>query len=403
MHENEGTRKMKKNNRKKSAGNLQVPNFLELIVGGWPSPDEIREDIAPLRALNEWDMLALGSRNFFGPIKGLDVVRGPNEAYKGLIVCVDYDNLRFIDDGGEDSDLSLDDRTIVLDGTVYIMNAITKTPSSESISRGVRDRLAEVVSIAKRGARSENEMVYFTHYGHGKVLESFHQFDTPVKEILNNSVGRMSSGMKHFLKKGSIATAEEIIEYCGWVAGDIGVDLTRLVALLDNVRLSEENGRDLGIALQLTNIQKNRNTDEKLGRMNYCPSEFGVGVESLEKMRALSLPYFERGAEYILSVPLEKTPGYGFFLAVPFVVARKTWDLMNSNPEGVLKGDPKALKIDRQANHNILDFVSRAVTINNGVGFRSFMGKFVEKSEEFDFTSKRGYARICREYIGQAA
>lgn len=94
----------------------------------------------------------------------------------------------------------------------------------------------------------------------------------------------------------------QVLEYCYCVAGTVGIMMCQIMNITSNQALI--HAKDLGIAMQLTNIMRDLETDYKLNRV-YIPLEFftqnQLTPESLLKNRpalfAIAAPYLFQIAE----------------------------------------------------------------------------------------------------------
>ncbi|HLF53605.1 MAG TPA: squalene/phytoene synthase family protein, partial [Candidatus Nanoarchaeia archaeon] len=256
-------------------GNDRLGSFV------WPKPEELRQ-IASQRTLTSDELLALKSRSFYFPIQLLELARGRDEVNKRTIVTALYNILRE-QDTIEDANpqvLTPNAKVTLLDHFNRIMNTLVRRSPSEPIGDILED-LSAFTNILVQGVMDGDEKIFVEHFGEGRVLEDVRAYATQnVKEAIGFCDSSMTMGMKAFLKSGKIATKDKLIEYCGYVAGDVGIALNRIVNHVDGVKLSDASARAFGLSLQLTNVIKNINEDWVRRGVLYIPEEFYAGIDN---------------------------------------------------------------------------------------------------------------------------
>lgn len=107
------------------------------------------------------------------------------------------------------------------------------------------------------------------------VFQDIHALPAPVKQIVRDLVGSMSSGMQHFCLANPdgvlrLKNLNEVNAYCFFVAGVVGELLAKLLAKFDSSfelsQLSILRAHHFGLFLQKVNLLKDQVGDEKVGR-----------------------------------------------------------------------------------------------------------------------------------------
>jgi farnesyl-diphosphate farnesyltransferase len=182
-----------------------------------------------------------------------------------------------------------------------------------------------------------------------KVLHILNSFPKDIKNIIIQSVIRMINGMKFFINKynetvpAHLVTFSELDKYCYYVAGTVGELLTSLFTrhIRSNVSLGimERFKLDFGLALQLTNIIKDLDTDQNRGWI-YTPYDLfiknNISYDSLNSknnseqvyilqkdMTIHTLPFIKHAILYINAIP-RKYFRYRLFCLIPAVLSYET-------------------------------------------------------------------------------
>jgi len=198
-----------------------------------------------------------------------------------------------------------------------------------------------------------------------RVLESF---PPPTMACVAECVTEMITGMRRMPGAGPSAsptrlfrTIDELEVYCHYVAGVVGIMLTRLfdgflgpeVAFASPARI--EQGRRFGLGLQLTNILADRVADTQHGRL-YLP-DLGPTSDATPTVLARALDHLAEALIYSLAVPPEQE-GIRCFCLLPLFFALRTLGRVADWREGNRTGRPK---ISRQEVSDIVAAVTAHV------------------------------------------
>ena len=205
-----------------------------------------------------------------------------------------------------------------------------------------------------------------------QVLQALAVHAPPVRARVAECVRVMSEGMGRMGHKGrasagglGLASLEETLEYCYYVAGTVGEMLTGLFEWYSPEvarRLSGLEPRSVafGNALQLTNILKDVREDLERGSC-WLPrpllAEYGLTPEALlepgnrggamkahTRLLAVAHRELRKAFEYVLELPREE-PGLRLFCLWPLFLAVMTLRKLHGNA-AVL--DPKPVKVSRR-------------------------------------------------------
>ncbi|HYO56363.1 phytoene/squalene synthase family protein [Archangium sp.] len=187
--------------------------------------------------------------------------------------------------------------------------------------------------------------------GTSRVLEALAVHEAPVREHVAACVATMTEGMGKMGDKGrasggglGLASLEETLEYCYYVAGTVGEMLTRLFqwyspAVAERVGALEPRAVAFGNALQLTNILKDVREDLERGSC-WLPrtllAEYGLTPESLleparrgeamkahDKLVAVAHRELREAFEYVMALPGQER-GIRLFCLWPLFLAVMT-------------------------------------------------------------------------------
>jgi farnesyl-diphosphate farnesyltransferase len=205
-----------------------------------------------------------------------------------------------------------------------------------------------------------------------QVLTALAVHAPPVRERVAECVRLMSEGMGRMGHKGrasegglGLASLEETLEYCYYVAGTVGEMLTGLFEWY-SPEVARRQGRlaprsvAFGNALQLTNILKDVREDLERGSC-WLPrpllAEYGLTPEGLlepgnrggamkahTRLLAVAHRELRKAFEYVLELPREEH-GLRLFCLWPLFLAVMTLRKLNGNA-AVL--DPKPVKVSRR-------------------------------------------------------
>lgn len=182
-----------------------------------------------------------------------------------------------------------------------------------------------------------------------EVIFLFNSFPQIYHDISKDMIVEMALGMAEFTEKYSeqdrkiLENMEELEKYCYYVAGTVGVILTRLFTLKINSKTKKKIlnrfTNDFGLCLQMTNIVKDVNDDKKRG-WSYVPQtvleEAGVTVEAfydgLKPQQIKSIQeilirkieiYIKNSLIYCQSIPIYLGK-YRLFCLIPLFLSIKT-------------------------------------------------------------------------------
>ena len=294
--------------------------------------------------INTKYLLDLVSRSFALTIPLLD----KNKKNK---VEVQYLLARIIDTI-EDSTHNIEDKETLITGFINIL----KTENT--------DNLENFKKIVIEHTINENDKVLIENAD--IVLKSFFAFKQDIKNISISYLREMGYGMIYY-QDHSISTFEDLDDYCYYVAGTVGVYLTELIKISDNLDLDKEKAKSLGRFLQKVNIIKDAKMDYKEKRVfwpltlfdNENPAPYfedgaymDKSMEILDKMIKSAMYEFRTSIEYIMTIE-KKAIGYRHFCLVAILMGYETIKLMKNN-YNIFMGEP--IKIPRK---NTLDIVAK--------------------------------------------
>lgn len=105
------------------------------------------------------------------------------------------------------------------------------------------------------------------------VIEQFLLLKPAYQEVIADICKQMGAGMAEFAEKGNPATCDEYNLYCHYVAGLVGIGLSRLFAASEleskTVGRELERANSMGLFLQKTNIIRDYLEDLEDGRTWY--------------------------------------------------------------------------------------------------------------------------------------
>ncbi|WP_233262104.1 phytoene/squalene synthase family protein [Vitiosangium sp. GDMCC 1.1324] len=208
--------------------------------------------------------------------------------------------------------------------------------------------------------------------GTSQVLEALAVHAAPVREHVAACVATMAEGMGRMGDKGRVsggglglASLEETLEYCYYVAGTVGEMLTRLFAwyspaIAQRAGALEPRSVAFGNALQLTNILKDVREDLERGSC-WLPrtllAEYGLTPEALlepgrrgeamkahGKLVAVAHRELRKAFEYVMALPREEK-GIRLFCLWPLFLAVMTLRKLYGN-RAVLERQP--VKVSRR-------------------------------------------------------
>ncbi len=192
-----------------------------------------------------------------------------------------------------------------------------------------------------------------------KVYRTFTLLSKDDQEIITDISRRMGEGMAEFAQK-EILTMDDFNRYCHYVAGLVGIGLTRLFISNNpdalDLKVKDEISNSMGLFLQKTNIIRDYHEDLYSDRTFWPKEIWGQHVNNLEYLAqnnkdpeslaclnhiiADALRHVPDCLTYMSSVKDEKIFG---FIAVPQVMAIATLAKLYNNPK-VLTGVVKVRK-----------------------------------------------------------
>lgn len=108
------------------------------------------------------------------------------------------------------------------------------------------------------------------------VIDCFSGLAEPYQAVIADITQRMGNGMAKFIESHECKTIAEYDEYCYYVAGLVGIGLTRMFAIIDAVDSTfctkEYLSTSMGLFLQKTNIIRDYLEDIEEGR-TFWPKE----------------------------------------------------------------------------------------------------------------------------------
>ncbi|MEI0603066.1 squalene/phytoene synthase family protein [Brachyspira alvinipulli] len=295
--------------------------------------------------INTKYLLDLVSRSFALTIPLLD----KNKKNK---VEVQYLLARIIDTI-EDSSHNIGDKETLITGFINIL----KTENTDNLENFKRIVIEHTIN--------EDDKVLIDNIE--VVLKAFFAFKQDIKNISISYLREMGYGMIYY-QDHNISTFEDLDDYCYYVAGTVGVYLTELTKISDNLDLDKEKAKSLGRFLQKVNIIKDAKLDYKEKRIfwpltlfdNENPAPYfedgayiDKSMEALGQMIESAMNEFRTSIEYIMTIE-KKAIGYRHFCLVAVLMGYETIKLMKNN-YNIFMGEP--IKIPRK---NTLEIVTKA-------------------------------------------
>lgn len=377
---------------------MEIQQTKELI---WQTPDELR-DLAKNRVLITNELLALCSSSFYKPIWLLELARGTKESNKRPAVTFLYVAARGMDTAEDPNPrkISREKRIELIDAQVRIYDQLAKRKPSDSIDDLIED-FSRMSRALKPAVMNDDEAILMDSLAEGGLLRDIRRYASPgATEAITKCCAKMAIGMKQFIRHKTIETFNHLNEYCGYVAGDVGVGLNDIVASDDGVQLSDMSAQKFGQALQTVNVIKGIAGDKKRG-VSYVPLEIMDGLKNQEffdmsstrgrfaRKKALdSLISHAReslrdSGSYLVAIPPELT-GYQAFATAPFLAAVETLTAMeNAGAEAVFRGERDAIKMKDGTFHNISNF-AYSLALGDGKKTAEFLKLYRESQDKQD-------------------
>lgn len=241
---------------------IEIKALLKLKIKGntYAPPDGPLELLATQLNDRDFCYAALGkvSRSFSAVIQQL-----PEELKDA--VCIFYLVLRALDTIEDDMSLGID----------------KKEPLLLDFYKHAQDETFTISGIGD----NRDYMVLLENYP--KVCRSFNRLNLASKNTIIDITKRMGLGMAEFMKK-DVKTIADFDLYCHYVAGLVGIGLTRLFYAFQPSSItvvdSEEISNSMGLFLQKTNIIRDYHED-LFSERSFWPEEiWGAHVRSLDHL-----------------------------------------------------------------------------------------------------------------------
>lgn len=288
------------------------------------------------------DLLKLVSRSFALCIPLLDCNKRDNVENQYLLARI-LDTI-------EDSNASLESKIELTKSFINILET-ENISSVESFKQSVINH-----SVA------EHDKILIENSA--MVFKTFFSFDKTIKAISIKYLKEMGDGMMKY-QTLKVETFEMLDDYCYYVASTVGLYLTELTCLVDNVELNRDDAISFGRFLQKINILKDSRGDLEEARFflplsmfeNANPSAYysdeAYKQKSLDVL-AMAIKDVKKEIEptfrYIKSID-KTSKGYRIFTLIASIMACETLKLMENN-YNIFVGSP--VKIKKSKVFNIL-------------------------------------------------
>lgn len=199
------------------------------------------------------------------------------------------------------------------------------------------------------------------------VFDFYKRLDDGARGLALDCLSEMGKGMLMYEDK-EIISSEDLDDYCYYVAGTVGIYLTKLVKLRDGIELDTAKGLADARLLQKVNITRDFRMDYHEGRVFWPKAFFSSVGSSVKEVVNGTCPYPKRmdilaqmiyecekelsaAFEYMNDIP-KQINGYRRFCLIPALMAVGTLEAMRNNDD-VMSSD-KPVKIPRGEVHMIL-------------------------------------------------
>jgi len=209
-----------------------------------------------------------------------------------------------------------------------------------------RLKLYESLKFRWKESSNEKNLIEDGHI----VLRCYFDLRDTYRKIIDPLIVKTSEGMSEFQKRKlqsnrktfQLADMKELEEYCYYVAGVVGVMLTKIFCHRESIKKQkselEKFQIHFGIALQLINIIKDYQKDIVRGWCyipNSITKEYRIEIDTIEtlsikqrqgiinSMIPFIVTYLDSTLEYIQLLPLEERP-IRMFCIIPFVLGYRT-------------------------------------------------------------------------------
>lgn len=253
----------------------------------------------------------------------------------------------------EDSNHNIEDKETLINGFINILRT------------GNLDNIDNFKNIVINKTINENDKILIENLD--LVLKTFFNFNPELKNISISYLKEMGYGMIYY-QDHNIVTFEDLNDYCYYVAGTVGLYLTELVKILDNIELNKEKAKKFGIFLQKINIIKDAYIDYKENRIfwptnlfaNEDPFTYFSDEQYLEKIVEIqnimvnnALNDMKDTIEYIMDIEKKSALGYKQFCLISVLLGYETLKVLKDNNK-ILTGE--VVKIQKK---KTLDIVTK--------------------------------------------
>nr|VFJ88120.1 MAG: farnesyl-diphosphate farnesyltransferase [Candidatus Kentron sp. H]VFJ90123.1 MAG: farnesyl-diphosphate farnesyltransferase [Candidatus Kentron sp. H]VFJ96486.1 MAG: farnesyl-diphosphate farnesyltransferase [Candidatus Kentron sp. H] len=217
-----------------------------------------------------------------------------------------------------------DESSLPIEQKARFADDFVRVVEGHASAQGFADTLSKALTEATPEA--ERDLIRNT----GRVIRLTRDFTPPQRRAIGDCVGEMATGMMHYQKRQSLNGLRDITEmgdYCYYVAGVVGVMLTKLFCDYSR-EIAKNRDRMLGLTvsfgqgLQMTNILKDIWEDRERGacwlpRDVFSPCPFtlreipehrddGCYLAGMERLIAITLAHLQNALQYTLLIPPEE-------------------------------------------------------------------------------------------------
>lgn len=200
-----------------------------------------------------------------------------------------------------------------------VLDTIEDTPDLENPTECFEDFLLAFTTQEEPphfsfGNKDEKKLLEFL----GELHQEFFTYPQKVQNIMLDCFSEMAYGMNKFHGR-DIHSVMELDVYCHFVAGTVGIMLTKLFAYhLDKdqnwINHQLLNAHEFSLGLQKLNIAKDWEEDKKHGR-NYIPDYLSV-----DELKMMILIHLEKAQNFIYEIPKHEV-GMRLFCLWPICTA----------------------------------------------------------------------------------